>query len=283
MPDTTHHVPLTFVEALSAVRRSVLEPDVIPAKVVAGAVRMVAPAGPSRAMVDSWSTESATGPAVADVASLLEAARRTHVGPGVAEPVHARYGEVGVVAAVALASVLAAESLDRPLHPFGPTLGLGGRRLGSDLLGLAQQLHRSCGVIPHRWRALSLHDRTALRWWDAHEGAMVPGWLTGEEKWLAMASLADAMGDTDLSRLYAGFLAAQGWDRLDVEAGIYGRLSRLRNGLPGALRGVRQMVISGLDRRRVELAGADIAAEGVAELVDLARLARGMVVIGTLD
>ncbi|MDH3499739.1 MAG: hypothetical protein OEM97_06425, partial [Acidimicrobiia bacterium] len=162
-------------------------------------------------------------------------------------------------------------------------LGLGrGRRMGTEMLGLAEQLHRSFGVIPDRWKALSLQPRAASRWWEAHDGAMVPATLSGEEKWLAAAAFAEAVGDSRLAVLYTGFLVRQGWDRADIEAGTFGRLSRQRRGFGRALRGVKEMLIAGLDRSRVELAGADLSAEAVVELVDLARLTRSMVVVGAL-
>ncbi len=284
MADLTHRSQLTFGEAMAAVRRAVLEPDEIPTRVMAGAVRTQAHRGPSQEILDAWRIESATGAAVPEVASLIESAMSGSVTSGVVEPVQRRYGDAGVVASVSTAALLATESFQRPvsLQPVG--LGLSRRqRLGTSLLGLAQQLHRSFGMVPLRWKALARLDRAVLRWWDAHEGAMAPGRLTGEEKWLAMAALTESMGDTQLSGLYRGFLLRQGWSAGDVESGLGGRLARLRPGYAGALAGVRELVTDGLDRRRVELAGARLAQAAVEELVDLARLARAIVVWGILE
>jgi hypothetical protein len=242
-------------------------------------------------MIETWGIDSASGPAAGELAAVVKAARTGRIHPETVVPVEARYGRRGVVAGVGIASVLAAEDATSPLVLGGLDLGetqqrgLGygaTRRMGTDMLGLAQQLHRSFGVIPDRWKALALQPALATRWWDAHDGAMAPGVLPGEEKWLAAAAFTNALGDIAMSNLYAGFLRRQAWSRADIEAGMYGRLTRLRKGLGPAIRAVNQSLVSGLDPRRVDLAGADLAAAAVEELRDVACVARAMAVIGVL-
>ena len=234
-------------------------------------------------MVESWQLDSARGPAVGEIARTIDEARLGSVSAHTAAPVVVRYGAGGVVAAVAIASVVAVEDFSVVAYATDHSLGYGReRRLGTEMLGFAQQLQRSFGVIPDRWKALAIQPRVATRWWDTHDGVMSPGWLTGEEKWLSAAAIADALGDGRLSRLYRGFLVRQGWEATDLDAAMFGRSTKLRKGFGSALRGVKDLTLAGLDRKRVELAGADLRPEAVEELVDVARLVRALVVIGAI-
>ena len=283
MSEIAHHVPLTFSEGLAAVRRAALDPVGVPVKVVVGGVRAVVGAGATRDMIDSWRIESASGPAVGELAGVIADAVRGIVNTAAVARLEARYGRAGVVAGFGIASVVVAEDSSTLLVAGTDRLGYGvGRRLGTDMLGLAQQLNRSFGVIPDRWKSLALQPALTGRWWDAHDGAMAPGTLSGEEKWLAAAACCDALGDVIMANLYAGFLRRQAWSGADVEAGMHGRLTRMRKGLGPALRAVKESLITGLDPRRVDLAGADLPQSAVDELRDVASLARAMAVIAPL-
>lgn len=279
-------VPLRFGEALDAVRRLELQPEGTPVRVVVGAVRsVVSPRLPLRREVDSWDVEAGTGQFVDVLAAAIVSLRRLEPDLHALDLLAGRYGDGAVVHAVSLAALWAAEEVEVPLpiRPRVASLGLSeGVRMRGAMAGLGTQLQTAFATTPPRWKALSRREGAALRWWDVHEGAMCPGALTGEEKWLAMAVLLEHADDPDAADLYAGFLRRQGWTEERLRRAQARTPGSFRRGFPDALEGAIGLLLEGLDRRRVELAGADLSSEAVAELVDLVALARAMVVIGQL-
>lgn len=284
MPDLVPDEPVAFDDALAAVRRAVIEPEELPRRVAAAAVTACYGAdSPARLALAAWDTEPATGQGARQVAGLVAAVLTGSAGPADVAPVRIRYGVEGVVAAVSLSALAVAEDLHRPPAPPGaPVLEGTDVRLGDELVGLSLQLSRSFGQIPKRWRRLAAQRSVVGRWWMLHESALHPGELHGEERWLSMAVLADALGDESLRGLYVRFLVGQGWSDTEVRAAMAGSLVRVRRGLVRLLPAAAALAAGRLDLPRLRLAAADLPERAAAEMVGLIRLARALVCMRVL-
>lgn len=276
--------PADAGEALAAVRRAVIEPDELPRRVVAAAVYdNLDGAGPSVGALHSWGTERAAGPGARELSALVGALLGPVHPVAAAGAVVDRYGPAGVVGAVSIAALAVAEDLERIVPPgSGAVLPGHTPKLGHDLLGVSTQLTRAFGRIPMRWRRLSIQRSTVARWWALHDVTLVPASLVGEEKWLAMASLADTLGDRSLADLYAGFLLAQGWPVEAINEAMGGAQRRLRPGFARLLIAARRFAAGRLDVPRLTLAAADLPPGADREMLDLIRLVRALVVVGAL-
>jgi hypothetical protein len=271
-------------EALDAVRRAVIEPEELPRRVVAAAVLAnLDPAGPSVLALQDWGTQPASGPGAQELAALVAALLGPRDPVPLGRAVLERFGEAGVVSAVGVAALGVAEDLERPLPLTTGSVLAGYRpRLGQSLLGVSTQLTRSFGRIPLRWRRLSAVQSTVARWWVLHEATLAPGALTGEQKWLSMASLADALGDDSLSELYSRFLIGQGWSGDDVRGAMGGAHPRMLPGFARLLVGARQVVTGRLDLPRLALAGAGTSGGAAEEMVSIVRLVRALSIMRVL-
>lgn len=272
-----------MAEALEALRRAVLEPDSLPRKVVARAVVAAAPDGPSAHELEAWHTAPAGGATARAVADLSLGALQGLLDTRVAARVERRYGAAGLIAAVSIAALLRVEDPGAP--GAGPAVAYPlarGGPLAGDTAEVGVQIRRSFGQVPPPWRLLALEPRALPRWWQLHEAALVPGALSGEEKWLVVVTAGRALGAEWLASPYRTLLVAQGWRAGELDAAAQGQAGRLRPGMAGALPAAQQAATGAMDGARFRVRAAGLPPGAVDEMLDVVALARGLATFAVL-
>ncbi len=271
-----------MAEAVAALRRAVLEPDSLPRKVVARAVVAAAPEGPSARELEAWRTAPAGGTAARAVAGLSLGVLSGSLDTRAAARVERRYGAAGVVAAVSIAALLRMED---PAATVGPVVAYplaGAASLAGETAEVGVQIRRSFGQVPPPWRLLAWEPRALARWWQLHEAALVPGALSGEEKWLVMVTAGQALGAGWLASPYRELLAAQGWRAAELDAAALGKGGRLRPGMAAALPATQQLASGAMDEARFRVRAVGLPPAAVDEMLDVVAVVRGLATFSAL-
>ncbi len=242
-----------------------------------------APDGPSARELEAWHTLPASGATARAVAGLSRGVLGDLLDSRMAERVERRYGAAGVVAAVSVAALLRIE--DPGAAASGPALVYPlaeGAPLAGDTAEVGVQIRRSFGKVPPPWRLLALEPRALPRWWQLHEAALVPGALSGEEKWLVVTAAGRALGAEWLASPYQALLVAQGWRAAELDAAADGRGGRLRPGMAGALPAAQQAAAGAMDEARFRVRAAGLPSAAADEMLDVVALVRGLATFAVL-
>lgn len=262
-------------EAVSSLRRGLLQPEGVPLRVATTAAVAVAAAGSATEReLRWWRAEPAEGRMVTHLAAIASAATRGEISSSAAAVIE-RYGPPGVAASIGFAALARMEgSGSQPIGADG--YDLGPARHDRDAIDVLSAIRRAFGEIPEPWGAVAYQIGAVRRWWTLHEVVMRHGAITGEEKWLTAVASYRALGCGAAAIPYERLLEEWSPDGEEREAAIRGTSTRLRPGFRKAQQEVAGLTVGAIDQDRARLFTAGMTPAEEHEYWNVILFARGL-------